>query len=694
MTEQHAEPLEHVLLPFTVGTVALKNRIVCAAHGTGLSRGGTITEDLIAYHAAKARGGVALSVLEPAGVHPSWTGEIDASTDDVIHGYRALTKAVRPYGARVFQQLWAGPGANQNWLSGMSAPRSAGNVPLPLSGFAPHPLSVDEIHAYVTAFAEAARRCREGGIDGTEIHAAHALLVGSFLSPVTNNRTAEYGGSARNRLRFLAEILGAIRETAGPDYPVGVRLSSADFVEGGLRPSGVAGLIGQLSAEHRIDFVNLSSGSNYRAEQIFATAMSPHRYQMPDSVEVTRKTAIPAIVTGRFMALREANEVIRAGDADLVSMVRALIADPYLVRKSVTIGPEHVRPCIGCNQGCVGGVGSLAYKMTCAVNPAAGRERTIDGDDVARAAVRLRLVVVGAGPAGLQAARTAALAGHSVTLIEAAAEVGGQVRYVRSSPLRGETAAIVGYLSRDAARLGVDVKLNHRADIDDLMALGADHVIVATGCSARSDGYQVWRPRTIPGWGLLPALTSWQVLERPAAEFDGKHAVVYDDGGHYEAVDVAEKLLADGASVTFGTRFDSLGKRIEGGAQGWEAIMRPHRRHLMRHPRFRFVTTSFISGVGSRQVVLSDLDADARQSVIDDVDLAVIISPGVADRALAAALRAHDMPCTVIGDAAGPRTIEAALYEGHRAAVGLARSLPPVFPSGHRNPAGRRRKAE
>jgi 2,4-dienoyl-CoA reductase-like NADH-dependent reductase (Old Yellow Enzyme family) len=666
--------LRRVFEPIAIGDLSIKNRIVRTAQGTGLSQGGLVSEDLIAYHVARARGGVGLSILEVAGVHPSSLGDLHAFDDRVIPGYQALMSAVAPHGMRVFQQLWSGPGATAPWMPGLGSTCAASAVPVPVGAASIRPYTRDEIHELIRRFAAAAVRCRDGGLHGVEIHAAHSNALATFLSPVLNQRTDEYGGSRENRSRFLREVLDAVRQAVGSGFVLGVRLSADEGLDGGNTPADAALLVQELAAGGLIDFVDVSCGTYFAFERVFPSAIAPHAANMAFSTPVTAAAPVPTIVTGRFLSLADAEEVLESGQADMVSMVRALIADPELVVKTAQGRADEVRPCIGCNQGCLGGVLGPLRRVGCSVNSSAGRE-TVLGDIPAlgAAAHPLRAVVVGGGPAGLEAARVASLAGHEVQLYDAASEPGGQLRFTRRSPWRAETASVIDYWQRELHRLGVAVHLGTTVDAGLLESLDPDVVIVATGSRPTADGRQLWRPsRHLAGWGMLPALTSWQVLEGADA---GESVLVYDDGGHYEAIDVVERLLADGVTVHYATRFATIGQQLEGGATGWEAAVRPHLRTMLGHRGFTLHREVYVESVAAGQATLTSLDAPDRRL---DLSVASIVCVGMnrSVSELAEQLAGTGIETRVVGDATGARSIQAAVHEGHMAARSLMTRQP------------------
>lgn len=646
---------EHVLSPIDIAGVTVPNRVVRTAHATGIGAG-TMSDELIAYHAARARGGVGLSIIEILAVHPSSPGSLQAFDPKMPAAYEKLMTQCRPHGMKVFQQVWHA-GHNGTPLDG-GAPWSASDIPSPQVGLVPRPMTKTQIDEIVAAYAAAAKLCKDSGLDGVEIHGAHGYLIQQFLSENTNNREDEYGGSLENRMRFMMDVMRAVRdEVAEPGFAVGIRLA-ADVTVGGVGPAENIACVDALKAEGLADFVNVSLGSYHSFPKLIGGMHEPVGYELETAVPVTERADVPTIVTGRFRTMEEVDQVIRLGQADMVGMTRATIADPDLVAKTKTGNADRVRPCIACNQGCVGQLLGPERRMGCAVNAAAGFETTLGDDKLSAAAQSKHVVVIGGGPAGMEAARVAAKRGHRVTLTEAMPDLGGTLRYAGMAPRRQQMGDIVGWLQSEVFAEGVDVKLSTYVTEDDLDALAADEIILATGAEPRRDGVQQSHPgEPFEGFDLAHVVSSNDLFEDSSVK--ATRALVVDDVGHYEGLAVAEQLLDTGAQVTMVTRLPTLAPAV--------------RSALMTDPALeRFADQPFVYRVGTRVLKVDGQSALVERVTGGDVetvnaDLVVFVSLNRPRDELSAAIEARGIPFTRVGDVNTPRFLVRAIAEGNAA---------------------------
>ncbi len=654
--------LTRVFEPIQIRGVEVPNRIVRAAHGTAIPSPPTILggEDWIQYHLARARGGVGLTILEASGVHPS-AGGLAMSDDLTIEGYRALMEAVAPFGMRVFQQLFHA-GHVYPPLGGVAW--GVSTVPSILGGVA-EPMSAAQIEELTAAFATAARRCRDGGLDGVELHVGHGYLAHQFLSPLYNTRADGYGGPLENRMRFVQEVLRAMRAAVGDELAIGVRMSASEM-PGSIGEGELRVVIESLQDEGLIDFLDTSAGDYFRLATCNEGMDVSAGYELPSAGQLTAAASVPSIVNGRFRTLEEAEKVIADGVADMVSMVRAHIADPDIVRKTREGRTREIRPCIACNQGCTGGLSRMPPRVGCAVNPAAGFEAILSEDLIRPVALPGRVLVLGGGPAGLEAARVAALHGHDVTLVEASSTVGGAVNFARRGPRTALLGEIVDWLESELRRLGVSIELDTPLSADDVRSRDADAVILATGSRPRLDGFQPARPfEPARGVGLPHVISSRQLLAGEGPP-DPRTALVLDTVGHFEAITASEALVDRGVAVTFLTSLPSFGGPTVHGSQrditALEFLYRGSFTPLVRH---------HLVEIRSSACEVRPLQGARPQEV--PADVVVLVTQNEPNRGIYDELIAERRDAVfLIGDAASPRDIQAAMVEGHRA----ARSIP------------------
>jgi 2,4-dienoyl-CoA reductase-like NADH-dependent reductase (Old Yellow Enzyme family) len=641
--------------PITIGGVTIPNRIVRSAHGTGLQG-----EALIAYHEARARGGVGMSTIQATSVHRGAPGGIPLYDDACLPFLSQLAARMAPHGMKMFHQIYH-PGAGYSGPG--EAVWSASAIPNPISGIMPVAMTKGMIDDVVASFAAAARRVRDAGLDGVDIHASSGYLLHEFLSPALNQRTDEYGGSPENRLRLLLEVIGAVREAVGSGpFAVGVRLPNEDYVPGGLTAEQNAEIARRI--DPLVDYVSLHMGAYWRFHKLIAPADDPLGVEMPFNNVITPQVTKPTMVVGRIMTLDHADHLVQSGEADLVSMVRALIADPELVNKARRREEHRIRPCIGSNMGCVGQLMSTG-RISCVVNVAAARESSVSHDPDQIAAEPRHLLVVGGGPAGLEFARTAALRGHRVELHEAMQQLGGQVTMAARAPHRADIGAITSWLAAELETLGVDVHLNSPVDADLVRSIAPDAVIVATGTTPRSDGFQVSTPATpVPGFDLPHVYSSWQLFGvGDPARIEGP-AVVFDDTGSFEAISVADVLLAAGVHVTLVSRHDAIGARLP-----FPPVTAGAARERLMAGDFDFIGGHYLRSITPDAVDIGVLFTERVRRL--PARTVVVVGFNEPNRDLAETLSSSGVPVHLIGDVGGRSSIMTAIHS----AATLGRSI-------------------
>jgi 2,4-dienoyl-CoA reductase-like NADH-dependent reductase (Old Yellow Enzyme family)/thioredoxin reductase len=622
-----------LLSPLPLGRVEIPNRIVSTAHQTTLVHAHLPTDDFVAYHEARARGGVGLIVLEATAVDES--GLLTSHTlggylPEIVDGYRRVAAAVKPHGTRLFVQIFHG-GREQI----ASAPRAPALAPssVPSARFRTEPRAARpaDLERIVNGYGRSAALAAEGGLDGVEVSAAHRYLIEQFFDPALNLRSDEWADGRR----LLAAVLRAVRSVA-PGLGLGIRVS-------GDSERGLA--IAEAAVAEGVDYVSVALGDS--STYLGSVGIVPPEPVEEDAVaaHVTRfRLGPPLIATSRIVDPDRAERLIAAGLVDAVGMTRALIADPDLPTKAGA-GRSILR-CIGCNT-CIAHY-HAGTAIACAVNPRTGRELMLPRQTPESPACRL--VVVGGGPAGLSAAANAAESGHRVVLLEQSARLGGQMALTHSAPGTGEIGRqLVTLFTGRLDDAGVDVRLETEADLEAVLALEPDAVVVATGA----------RPY-LPDVRLadVEVAQSWDVLDGPARS--GVRAVVADWGGDPSGLDAAEVLVAAGNEVTLAVAAVAVGEAVH-----------QYRRNLYLQRLYRSGVRVLhhhgLAGASAGDVELSNVFA-AELRVRVTADLLVLAQGRVPNDGLAPELVEAGLRVEEAGDCLSPRSLEEAVLEGTLAA--------------------------
>lgn len=625
--------------PLTIGTMTLRNHIVLPAMGTSLAkRDGLVSDRAIAYYSRRAAGGVGLVTLEVTAVHRLGIQGPRNSTidrDECVEGLSRLARSVQAHGARFSVQLWHAGRASLPIVLG-EQPVAPSPVPPPLRTDVPRELTASEIEDLVECFGEGARRAREAGCDAVEVHGAHGYLISQFLSPLSNKRTDLYGGDLANRARFALEIVKRIREKVGRDFPVLVKLSAEEHVDGGITLEETK-TVARWLQDAGADALVISSGSYAAAHWMVQPMMMPRGCLVPYAAAVKSVVDVPVGAVGRINEPALAEKVLREGQADFVCLGRALLADPDFPRKAQEGRTGEIRSCTACCL-CIDTLMEMK-SITCMVNPEAGRELEWKVEPSPRPK---RVLVVGAGPAGLEAARVASQRGHRVTVCDENETIGGQVLLASKPPSKSELKTIVEFYEGEMERRGIELRLGQKVTPETVAALAPEVVIVGAGSA----------PSTPPISGVEQAnvVQARDVLADKVSV--GGSAVII--GGGSVGCETAEYLRAQGLEVTVIEMLRSFGRDI--GVQTRGAFI-PH----LRSMGVKMLRNSKVVRIDGRRVYYVDGDGQEVNVEGDTIVLAVGARPTTD---LVDSLKARGVSVVAVGDCVEPGRIHNAIYQG------------------------------
>ena len=637
--------LEHLFSPIKIKTMELKNRIVMPPMGTFMANAdGNASDRLIDYHEARAKGGAALVTVEVTAVHPSCAfgmGEIGVSSlydDKFVPGWRRFTERIHAAGAKASIQLWH-PGREMPALGPEMPPWAPSLLPCPCLNCQdiPHVMSTADVEMMIDSFAQAARRAKEAGFDAVEIHGAHGYLIAQFMSAYSNNRTDRYGGDLRSRMRFALEILRAARAKVGPDFPIIFRLSADERVDGG-RNIDESMTIAPMLVAAGADCLSISTGVYVTGQYTIPPVYLPKGINVHDAEQIKKVVNVPIIVAGKLNDPLMAEQVIASGKADLVAIGRGLYADPDLPNKAAAGQLEDIRWCTACVQGCITALGT-SFTPKCLVNPEVGRERQMA---ITPALKAKRVLVVGGGPAGMEAAKIAAQRGHDVTLYEKEAEFGGQYRIASIPPAKQEIIPYLRYQARQLDKSGVKVVQGQEATVATVDQLKPDVVIVATGS----------RPviPDMPGADGGNVVTVHDVLTFKVIT---GHRVVIVGGGTVGS-ETADFLASYGRDVTIVEMLPEI-------ASDMPPIAKYFLLERLNKQSVKVVTSAVVMKITADGVVVS---RDGREETIGGANTVVLALGTVSQNNLAKEIEGKVGEVYVIGDAQTPGKAMEAIAAG------------------------------
>jgi mycofactocin system FadH/OYE family oxidoreductase 2 len=637
--------------PLHLGNVKLPNRVCFLAHRTNFARRGRLNDRHIAYYRRRAQGGCGLIIVGELSIHAGdrpWEAMIEAFKPEVIDDYRRLTSAVHEFETRIFAQL-----NHHGFQSSGSITREAVWGPSAIAdiefGETAKAMETEDMVTVVAAFARAAELARAGGFDGVEIDMGPQSLLRQFLSPLSNYRQDEYGGSLENRMRLPLEVVHATRKAVGSDFTVGMRLCVDEKFWGSITIEESRQFAQRLEGTGQIDFINTSVGTYYNLYLILASMHTPIGFSVDLAEQIKKSVSLPVMASYQIGFPQMAEEILAGQKADVVGFVRALICDPDMAQKACEGKPENIRYCVKDNKGCIGRINQNKV-LGCIQNSLVGEE-SLTGKESFRPAVKNKQVmVVGSGPAGLEAARITRLRGHAVTVYEKDTHIGGQINLIKKRPGRQAMAGVVRYLKHSLAELKVPIVTGTTVTAEFVAQQNPDAVVVATGSRPQ--------PKPVPGnYGPPAVLDVWQVLNE---EFPvGEKVLFIDENGGHHATATVEFLANQGKKVRMVTSDLFIG--IELGPLG--DLYMTRQRLLQKGVKF---TSDVIIDEVEENVVKAHEIYTNTPIRIEDYNTIILDMGNVAEDELYNQLKGQTQELHRIGDCVAPRGIDMAIFEGRR----------------------------
>jgi mycofactocin system FadH/OYE family oxidoreductase 2 len=662
------EPFRLLFSPIKIGPLTIRNRIMSTAHITRMIDPGPISggpgfmgKQYAYYQTDRAKGGVGLIICGYAGPHPSISeGAINAMMaydKKSIPGFRLVTDAIHKYGATAFLQFAHTGSLILNTERSMMPPLSPSGLASPLGSEPPKIMEIEDIEEIIDYFGRSAENAKAGGFDGLEIHSTHGSLLQQFLSPVTNKRTDDYGGSLENRMRFLIQVITRVKETIGDNMALGVRLCGDEFFAGGLTPNDAKEIAVKLEDTDKVDYFSVSVGhGSFSSMWVAPTMYIPPGYAVYASTAIKKGVGhTPVFVAGRIIDPVYAESILSKGYADMIGMTRALIADPEWPNKAREGKLDQIRKCTSCNQNCLGRTPSGVH-IGCTQNPVVGMEKEWGIGTLKPATKRKKVLVAGGGPGGMEAAWTAAARGHQVTLYEKTGILGGQMNLASKLPDCDEMNNYTSWRIQQLAKYKVKVVFEKEVTIELVDFEKPDAVIVATGSRPFLGLTSDWLQEPISGWKQDNVVSCEDILEERANV--GKRVMVLDLEGRIKGLPTADMLALQGKDVEYVTPLAFPGAKQVGesrsflqGRAGKNGV--------------RFTPGSLVTKISGNTVTIVN-SINKRERIEEGIDTLVLINHNKPNDELYLALKGRVPELYRIGDCIATRTVDRAIFQGHR----------------------------
>ena len=654
-----SEQFPALFKPLQIRHKTLRNRIVFGSHTANMADMGLPGQRHRGYYEERARGGAGMIVVEPVPVHRTAVltrGNFLHSTDEIIPHFRKLTDAVHSHGAVICHQLYH-VGQHGDFDNSYEPGWSPSGLPSFHDSDGSHAMTGSEIEEIIVGFVQAARRAKESGFDGIELFAAYNAIIDQFWLPFNNRRDDKWGGSFENRMRFSRTIMERIRKLVGEDFIIGLAVNMDAGVKVSQTIEQLQEIIAWHDDRHLMDYVTCGTGSYFSFGGIIPNVFFADKLGAPHAEALKQVVKHAKVQCESHVRTPEnANYIVASGQADMVSIVRGQIADPHLVNKAKEGRAEDIRPCLSCNQMCWGRR-YRDYWISCLINPSAGREFEWGGDRFTPASKPRKVLVIGGGVAGLEAARVAAERGHHVTLVEASGQLGGQFRLAGLAPRRHQIIDYIDWFERQLTRLQVRILLNTPLDAEEAKAIGADEIIVATGSLPDGKAFQRAMPEhdALPGIERGNAWSAEDVMGRAARL--GSRVILLDETANWKGAGTAMQMAEAGHEVTIVTGAPAIMAEMA------RTNVDQQLRSRLRELGVRMITETAMLEWHGNAATIQAFGGKPERIAADSL---VTAATNVSERALS-----DELGAPAIGDAVAARNAAMAIYEGRKLAMGL-----------------------